>query len=295
MDLSGIFQKATTAVSDPAKIGEYIRWRARNYRWKRLKQQDEIRCHLADFDVQFNIQDGPVSKSLYFDGIYEPDETALYKDLIQNEMVVADIGANIGYFSILFAKMVGGGTVYSFEPEEVNYGILKDNIKMNSICNVQTENMALSSDTGETNLFKNPTNPGGHSIHRGGVLPFEEFPSEGKVSSVESTTFDKYFSRQDRDIPDFVKIDVEGGEPDVLYGMEDSLQSTPILSIEYAPQLWADDPEGVFDYLLSYGYEFFTIQTGGDITSISKDTILKYDDGWYSILVATKGSIAHIE
>lgn len=289
------FRKVGTALSNPTKILQYLHWRIRNYRWKRVSANDDLQCDLDQFDIELNIQNGPVSRSLYFDGIYEPDETAVYKHLIQEGMVVGDVGANIGYFSILFSDMVGDGLVYSFEPEETNFEVLNKNISLNGVENIRAENKALSSGEDKINLYKHPTNPGGHSIHKDGVLPFEQFPDEGEVSSVDSSTFDKYFSSQDRTTPDFVKIDVEGGEPNVLYGMKDTLNSTPILSIEYAPQLWTEDPDDVFNYLLSYGYQLFEIRSGGDIVPVSKETILNYNDGWYSILVATDDSISHIQ
>ena len=72
--------------------------------------------------------------------IYEELGTEIVKKEVKEGDIVIDIGANIGYFTLLFAKLVGpAGKVYSFEPEPSNFSILKKNVKVNEYRNVILE------------------------------------------------------------------------------------------------------------------------------------------------------------
>jgi len=81
-----------------------------------------------------------VSKQLVRHGIHEKNETNLVKSKIKEGEIVVDIGANIGYYTLIFAKLVGtSGKVFAFEPEPHNFHLLQKNLKANSYQNVTIE------------------------------------------------------------------------------------------------------------------------------------------------------------
>ncbi|MGD1701216.1 FkbM family methyltransferase [Dapis sp. BLCC M229] len=76
-----------------------------------------------------------------------------------------DIGAHIGYYSILAAKIVGSqGKVFAFEPELSNYQKILENINLNHLNNIKLFNLAVGSETKQTQIFFNQDNDGGHAL-----------------------------------------------------------------------------------------------------------------------------------
>ena len=165
---------------------------------------------------------------------YEQATTRLFRQLIQPGMVVVDIGANIGYFTLLAAELVGSsGTVYAFEPEPNNYALLNKNIHLNSYSNIQPAETAVSDECGSTQLFLSAMDNGSHSIH--------DAAARGVAAThlVATTTLDAFLEGEGWPNVDLVKIDVEGAETRVLDGMERFCERSPDfnLIIEYCPAL----------------------------------------------------------
>jgi len=131
-----------------------------------------------------------ISRSLADCGIWEPFETDLVRREIQPGDTVLDIGANIGYFTLLFAQLVGAqGRVYAFEPDPTNFHILRRNIERNGLKNVVPEQKAVSSRTGKIRLFSDKTN-------RGDNRTFD--PGNGRDwVEVDAVSLDEYFSNID--------------------------------------------------------------------------------------------------
>ncbi|MGA2666888.1 MAG: FkbM family methyltransferase [Patescibacteria group bacterium] len=119
--------------------------------------------------------------------------------------VVVDIGAHLGAFSLTAAGQAR--VVYAFEPVESNYRLLKENLALNHIKNVQAFQLAVSDVAGAVELFFNPRNNGGHSL----VLPMNRIRM-----SVESITLEGVFQRCGIETIDFLKMDIEGAEYDIL-------------------------------------------------------------------------------
>lgn len=92
-------------------------------------------------------------------------ETLLLSTIIKNKMNVIDIGANIGFYTVLFSKWVGiKGKVWAFEPEPNNFNILSRNVIANQVKNANIYQKAILNYSGKTSLFLNRVNPGGHSV-----------------------------------------------------------------------------------------------------------------------------------
>lgn len=119
------------------------------------------------------------SMRLSFTRVYEPLETQWMFDHVGPNDVVVDVGANIGYYTLLLAKQVGhAGRVFAFEPDPVNFDLLQRNVERNGYRNIVLERLAVSDVTGSVTLFTNEENRGDHRIHpTTSDLPAVEVPS----------------------------------------------------------------------------------------------------------------------
>jgi FkbM family methyltransferase len=165
----------------------------------------------------------------YVFGTYEPRVVQGLEELIQPGWTTVDVGANIGYFTLLMANRVGPqGKVIAFEPLAENFRILKENIKMNGHTNVVAENCALMSRTERIELRS--ATPG--AITWVASVKIDQ-NSAVESQSVEAVTLDEYVQEKGIAKVDFLKIDVEGAEASVLEGATNVLnRDKPILLIE---------------------------------------------------------------
>lgn len=162
----------------------------------------------------------------YIYGNWEPVATRAVIANAEPGMCVFDIGGHLGYYTLLLAKCVGpAGRVVSFEAAPGNFATLKRNVAMNGLSNVELINLALFSGTGTIRLSVAPT---GTFSGDWSTNP----RTDGHSIQVRTISLDQY-CRANRLSPEFLKIDVEGAEYDVLIGgRETILRSRPILLIE---------------------------------------------------------------
>lgn len=165
-----------------------------------------------------------------FSGKWEPYTSKLFINEITKGMTVVDVGANIGYFTLLGSSSLGDkGKVYAFEPDERNFDLLLKNIELNCFDNIIPVRRAVSNVTGESLLFLNRYS-GWHSL----VNAHGNFVSSVVV---ETVTLDDYFANSDSVI-DVVKIDVEGAEISVIQGMRQQIEKNESIKIfiEFSPE-----------------------------------------------------------
>jgi FkbM family methyltransferase len=183
-------------------------------------------------------------------GTYEPEETALVKGLVKPGDVVVDLGACIGYYTLLFSKLVGpSGRVIAFEPSPDSCSILRRNVSRNGLTNVTVENAGAgaSSCIGALHLSSNRMDA--HIEHREG---------DGALS-IKVVALDDYFP--ETSTIDFVKMDIQGLEPLVLRGMEGLVRRSP--NIRILTEFWPEgirragsEPEAFLAHLRSLGFTF---------------------------------------
>jgi len=188
---------------------------------------------------------------------YERATTDLFKNLLEPGMVFVDVGANIGYFSLLAAKLVGQeGKVYAFEPEPGNHGLLRKNIEINSYSNIQAIQKAISDKTESTLLFLSALDTGSHSLY--------SEAARGVQESVEitTTTIDEFLESEGWPSINLMKIDVEGAELGVLAGMESLVERSPNMKlvVEYCPFLIQSTGANPSDLLTKLSSMKFLIQ-----------------------------------
>jgi FkbM family methyltransferase len=163
-------------------------------------------------------------------GWHDTDSFEWCKRYVFPGAVVLDIGAHLGYYTRLFSKLVkDAGTVLAFEPCPENYPVQKHNLSSARFQNVKIINKAVSSQDGTATLFISS----GHSTHSLNAGFTEE---QGRVE-VETIAMDTFLSANHISKVDFIKIDVEGAEPLVLKGMQQTVSNSPRLKMlmEYNP------------------------------------------------------------
>jgi FkbM family methyltransferase len=145
-------------------------------------------------------------------GTYEPEQTRLFQKHVTQGATVLDVGAHVGYYTLLASVLVGpNGRVCAFEPNPENHGFLCKHVLLNELTNVTMENAAVSNSNG-TASFAFGTGSGTGRLAEHGVL------------DVRTVRLDD-FCRERKVEPDFLKIDVEGAELDVLRGADEVIRS----------------------------------------------------------------------
>lgn len=169
----------------------------------------------------------------YLTGDAEPEVQDALAELIEPGQTVYDVGANIGFFTILCSRLVGPqGRVYAFEPIPQNLATLRHNVALNGMENVTVVEQALSSATGTAEMFVSPWSAF-HSLNVEGATKQDNHgPRAGEIT-VQTVTLDEFVQGEGVRPPDLVKIDVEGAELIVVEGMRETLRSVkPLLLCE---------------------------------------------------------------
>lgn len=146
----------------------------------------------------------------FLKGTYEPEKSEAVVNTIKKGEVILDVGAHIGYFSLLMAKCAGSkGKVYSFEPRGINQLFLKKHIRINKFKNIEVIEKAISDGMGNES-FSTKHGTGTGRLSDSGDL------------RVETTSID-IFCKEREISPTFIKIDIEGGEVKALNGAKVTL------------------------------------------------------------------------
>ena len=204
------------------------------------------------------------SEKDYWLGTYEPDLQDAASQLFLPGMVVHDIGANIGYISLMAARLVkGNGHVYSFEALPGNVERLKTNIDLNNLTGQITAiHAAVTDQTGEAVFLAHESGAMGKA--KGSAGREEHYAAELRVPAI---AIDDFVYQQGNPPPQVVKIDIEGGEGMALRGMERILRETrPVYMIELHGQEAAHQ---VWKALTSARYSIHRMQSGmPEVTSL---------------------------
>ncbi len=155
-----------------------------------------------------------VSREVCFTGRYEPQETQLASRLLRTGDVFVDVGANWGYFTLAAAHWVGpGGRVVAFEPEPRLFAMLASNLEANALASVRAYRIAAAAGPGRLGFSAFRADSGNwgqsHSVATGARADFD----------CETVALDDALDAAGIGTVQLAKIDVEGGEADVLDGM----------------------------------------------------------------------------
>jgi len=171
-------------------------------------------------------RDSIISWSLINKGTWEPDESRVLAALVDDGDTVIDVGAHVGWYTILFANRAGEhGRVLSFEPAPSTFPLLKLNVQLNAKRNVELHTVALSDRSGEMPFVVHPENFGDHHV---------AFASgEQATVHVACARLDEYAG--EFDAIKLIKLDCQGAEPAILAGASRALARCRYLATEYWP------------------------------------------------------------
>lgn len=198
------------------------------------------------------------SMNLRANGIFEEFETELVQREIKRGDVVLDLGANIGYYTLMFARLVGSeGKVYAFEPDPTNFALLRKNVRANGYTNVELAQKAVSNTNGKLKLYLSEENWGDHRIY--------DSHDGRKFVEVESVRLDDYFQGYQGEI-NFIKMDIQGAEGGAVLGMVDLLEKYPNLKLisEFWPiglKRFGMDPLEYLQLLLKQNFALFDLNS----------------------------------
>lgn len=208
------------------------------------------------FILEVDPRDRLIAKKIALYGGFEEYLGDLLIALSKPGSVVVDIGANIGIHTLPLAHSVGhDGRIVAFEPDPDNYVILQRNIQRNQLANVQVHQVAVSSQTGEAQLYQDAINRGALSLNANNVKCDARRPGSVAVKTVSA---DDLLTAYDNRIS-LIKIDIEGAEPLALAGLEKTLAANPdvVLVFEFVPRYirhFGFDPGELLSGLESRGF-----------------------------------------
>jgi FkbM family methyltransferase len=241
--------------------------RSVGYRWVRAFPHAVFPVWLP-FGACWLVQNDSASMAILH-GEFEPRECAFVERFLQPGMTVLDIGAHHGFYSLLASRKVGpNGRVISFEPSPRERKRLTRHIKVNLCRNVSVEGLALGRCTSQAELFVVEGMQTGFNSLR----PPDVTAACRKVL-VPVLGLDEYLDQHGIHRVDFIKLDVEGGEIEVLRGAADLLrrQPRPIILCEVEEvrtKPWGYHAREIIDQLKTYGYSFFRPVTCGGLEPV---------------------------
>ena len=215
------------------------------------------------------IFENPEISPLKKDKIYEQETTLFIRNYLNKGDTVWDVGANIGYFTLEFAKSVGsGGKVLSFEPHPEIFNVLQRNVRRNKYQNISLHNVACGEEATFSKLYFSTENEGNHKIVKN-----SSSNDSVKTKIVKLSTF------LETHAPRLIKMDIEGAELLALKGLgTEYLKNNHVdFVIEYHPyemSFFNIEGEEFLDFFIEAGYKFRNLATGS-FPIIDKPFILK--------------------
>ena len=199
---------------------------------------------LTKYKMYVDARDVGVVPNLLMDGYWESWITKFVAMAVQPGNICIDAGANFGYYSLLMAELAGReGKVLAIEPNSSLCRLLRFTSHVNEYA-FRVIQKALSSEKGEITLSV-PVDFWG-----GGTIRPEKVDDHITSERVQMISIDDLVEQEGLPRVDFIKMDCEGVEPAILYGMEKTLERNPQLKMvmEYSPFMYRD-PHGFTRYL----------------------------------------------
>ena len=202
-----------------------------------------------------------IQTRIYHFGLWEPNITAVFVAVVKPGDIVVDIGANIGYFTLLAAKLVGPtGSVVAIEASPKIVHLLKNNIAKNAHENIRVENLAVSDRLGHLTIYEAPDSNIGATT----TVESRGFKS---ADLVEARPLDAILTPAELRNVSFIKIDVEGAEAPILNNITEKIALYPSLShilveasAHEAPDVWTS----LFNRLTRLGFSAMAVDNEYD-------------------------------
>lgn len=231
---------------------------------------------LGKYLMQVDGRDISVAPHLALNGYWESWVTQFLSRTVQPGWTCVDVGANVGYFTLLLADLVGSsGTVVALEPQTRVYELLRLNQELNGFSNIRAVQTAAGAEHGNV-VLQLP-----FSLWGGAHVSAVETEPRSTIETTEVVVSEPLTSVVYEGVPDFIKIDAEGAEPAIWQGMGPWLaqvrKQLPRLLIEWAPGRY-DDPGAFLTEIESAGYKLALVDGSGFAVSTSRDHLLGIED-----------------
>jgi len=198
-------------------------------------------------DLQLSIRANKSNDIHVFSEIWLEETYLKWKINFSKNSNVIDIGSHIGLFTLQIASMNKNSNIFCFEPNNENFNMLKNNIKINNLKKIKIFQMAVSFKNGETELSINKNDSSGHSIKK-------EFE---KKENVKTITLKKILDDNQIEHCDLLKLDCEGAEYEILFSTsKNELKKIKQICLEY--HKLADEPKlykKLIDFLEENGFK----------------------------------------
>jgi len=228
---------------------------------------------LKGYKVQLNLK---AEKSRWL-GTYEPELQVALRESLRPGMTVYDVGANIGYVTLMLAHNVGpSGKVFAFEALPDNVERIKKNLDLNNLTNVTIVSGAVTDRTGPVVFYVHDSVGMGKAAGSAGRRE-EQYKAE---ISVPGLSLDEFVFQQGNQLPDVVKMDIEGGEVLALPGMRRILaEHHPLMLLElHGPE----SEKAAWETLTAAGYTLRAMENGYPLIQSAEKL------GWKAYLIARK-------
>ena len=239
-----------------------------------VDDEGQVLCRQIDkFNLYVDMNDESVTPCLIRDGYWESWITAWCFNNIGPDDNCVDIGANMGYFTGIFAEISLGGNVIAFEPQPVYYNLLKKSIALNQWQNVTVYPYAISDKEGTATLVI-PGKLGGSAS-----IAVEKFDPKWGVQTdltVKTICLDAWSDQR----IDFIKIDAEGAEPSIWAGMQGVLANNPqcVIIMEWDARRWPTPITEFFLQKMGERFAITAIELDGSEKQMSAHEILNSSD-----------------
>lgn len=247
------------------------KWRAVNYIFHRFQKHSRavevvpLRCGVR---VRCRLWDEVPNNIWWLGDSCELGEALFFRRCLKPGMTVFDVGANIGYYSLLASPIVGAsGKIYSFEPVASTHQELAANIYLNGIGNIRAFRHIVSDHSGPMTMRHGPPDNSGASHVEDGAA------GQPDAEQVEAVSLDDFVKRENIRKVDVIKVDVEGYEAAVVKGARQVIeQFKPIWLIEvctYVIVRYFKGREELYALLDEYGYQPYAISHSGQLRRLT--------------------------
>lgn len=225
--------------------------------------------HLGRFQMIVRA-DEEVGREIYYGGVHESAETAFLRSRVEPTSTCCDIGANVGYYSLLFASLAREGAVHSFEPVPLNFYVLCTNRLLNHFSNLTANPCAVGDSNGAVGFVVSRDSAFSSFVNTG-IKPV------AMEISVPITRLDTYCETNGIAGIDVLKVDVEGAEAKVLAGAtrlfaDPSRRPRTVMLELYEPMLthYGSSIDEILGQMGRFGYRPFVF-AGGQLVRFERE------------------------
>lgn len=242
-----------------------------NWELKRIKNKKFV-YHFDDSLIIFLYPADGVARLTYYFNYHEPLIFKFLDKYLSPGMTYIDVGANIGLYSLFVAKRVGSEYVYAFEPQPNVYAKALENINKNNIKNIKIENIGLGKCNSVCKMHIDRDSAKSY------IKSSESIHFEDSAIEVSIMSFDDYVMEKKIKKIDYIKIDVEGFEYEVLLGMQNTLKFLPpeIIQIELYDDFLKRNGASIsiiVNYFNIFGYKPLKLNDSAVLQSVSNRQI----------------------